>query len=192
MKTAPRLEGREGLGTEEGKAGSGILWEFLAGRAPEVSSAFLPCLPGDLSGSSQPRSVRSWPPPHTQGQQEPPQAFLAAANGGTRGAFQLLVSDREWWVRCPACTPPPGGPQCGPQDMERAWAPAAEGLAFLPSLPPSPCIVLIRPCSSTGVLPVLTREKCGQAGEKPSSVRAPPPVPSKGGRGAPAPPPITG
>lgn len=100
MKTAPRLEGREGLGTEEGKAGSGILWEFLAGRAPEVSSAFLPCLPGDLSGSSQPRSVRSWPPPHTQGQQEPPQAFLAAANGGTRGAFQLLVSDREWWVRC--------------------------------------------------------------------------------------------
>lgn len=143
MKTAPRLEGREGLGTEEGKAGSGILWEFLAGRAPEVSSAFLPCLPGDLSGSSQPRSVRSWPPPHTQGQQEPPQAFLAAANGGTRGAFQLLVSDREWWVRCPACTPPPGGPRCGPQDMERAWAPAAEGLAFLPSLPPSPCIVLI-------------------------------------------------
>lgn len=80
----------------------------------------------------------------------------------------------------------PGGPRCGPQDMERARAPAAEGLAFLPSLPPSPCIVLIRPCSSTGVLPVLTREKCGQAGEKPSSVRAPPPVLSKGGRGAPA------
>lgn len=136
---------------------------FLS-RAPDVSSSFLHCLPGDLSGSSQPHSVWNWPPPHTQGQRDPPQGFLAAV----WMLRECCGQQRDPWgvpavgVRQGAVGALPSNLTSSPWRVS-VWA-LGHGMCLLPSLwralrfsPLPRCIMLIHSCSSPGIFPVLTR-----------------------------------
>lgn len=141
---------------------------FLS-RAPGVSSCFPHCLPGDHPGSSLPLSVPSKPPPQTQGQPSPPQAFLAPAwMLGESGCQQKTLWDvvmlaSEWLIPVRS-----GGSALHPHLLSTLARSGASGPRVC-LLPPcgGPCVTLsfslhpswhcFHSCSSTGTFPVLTR-----------------------------------
>lgn len=147
LEDSTETRGKKEVGTEEGKAGTGIVWDFLAGLLTSLPPSFTVSLgtflgPANLilSGTgllltpkaSETLRRASWPPCGCFGS--------AAANRGTRGVFQLLASDRERWVLCPPTSPPlHGESQSGRWAMACACCPRCGGPCVSPLSPPASC-----------------------------------------------------